>query len=118
MDKGYYTDSQAVHLWTHLLLKANHSTREFMWNGSIIKIDRGSFVTGRKKLSLETGINESKIFRLLKLFKSEQQIEQQANNRNTIITILNYDSFQAGEQQMNNQRTTSEQPVKDRKSVV
>lgn len=117
MDKGYYTDSQAVHLWIHIIFKANHSEKEFMWNGSIINVKRGSFVTGRKRLSAETGIAESKIYRLLKLFESERQIEQQTNNRNSMITILNYDQYQSSEQQMNNKRTTSEQPVNTNKEL-
>ncbi len=117
MDKGYYTDSCAVHLWTHIIFKANHSEREFMWNGSIIKVERGSFVTGRKKLSLETGIEESKIYRLLKMFESEQQIEQRTNNRNSIITVVNYDEYQASEQRMNNGRTTDEQRMNTTKEL-
>jgi hypothetical protein len=116
MDKGYYKKSEFVHLWLHLMFKANHKPKEFWFNGKNIKINRGQFITGRKKLSEETGINESKIERILNFFeKSEQQIEQQKSNRNRLITLLNYNvhnkTGQQIEQPVNNQRTTSEQPV-------
>lgn len=111
MDKGWYKDSECVALWLHLLLKANHKGAEFMHGFSIVKLKPGQFVTGRKALSLETGIGESKIERILKLFENEQQIEQQTNSRNRVITILSWDKYQKGEQQVNSRRTASEQPA-------
>lgn len=112
LKKGYYNDSHYVHLWLHLLLRANHETTEFLWNNEILKIQRGQFVTGRKKMAKETGIQESKIERILKCFESEQQIEQQKTTKYRLITILNYSEYQdkkqQSEQQVNNKRTTSE----------
>jgi hypothetical protein len=110
-NKGWYKDSECVALWLHLLLKANHKEAEFMLGYSIIKLLPGQLVTGRKALSYETGISESKIERILKLFEIEQQIEQQTNSRNRIITILSWDAYQKSEQQMDSPRTASEQPV-------
>lgn len=113
--KGWYLDSHYVHLWLHLLINSNHSRKEFLFNGKIHVCERGQFLTGRNKLSQETGINSSKIERILKCFESEHQIEQQKTNKNRLITILNYneyqDSEQQSEQQVNNKRTTSEQQV-------
>ncbi len=117
VDSSFYKDSQAVHLWLHLIMKANHKDKCFMMNGSEITVKRGQLITGRKALSLETGIQESKIQRLLKAFEKCHMIEQQTNNRNRLITVLSYDSFQAGEQQMNNKRTTDEQQVNTNNNV-
>ena len=103
-----WTDSCAVHLWVHLLLKANHEDNEVFINSNIIEVKRGQLLTGRKKLSAETGINESKIQRLLKTFEKCHMIEQRTNNANRLISILNYDSHQVSEQPVNNERTTSE----------
>lgn len=120
MKKGYYTDSHYVHLWVHLLMKANHQDTEFLFNNAITLVKRGQFITGREELSRETGINTSKVERVLKVFKSEHQIEQQTFNKFRIITICNYDQFQPSEQQseqpVNNKRTASEQPVNTNKN--
>lgn len=92
--KGYYSDSEYVHLWVHLLLQANWEEKEFLWNGKIQKLLPGQFITGRKKLAQQTGINEYKIERILKLFKNEQQIAQQTTRKYRLITILNWDKYQ------------------------
>jgi hypothetical protein len=110
-DKAYYKDSEFIHLWLHLLLCANHANGEYLNGYEIIKLKKGQFVTGRKKLSFETGISESKIERILKVFESEQQIEQQTNSRNRVISILSWDKYQQTEQQTDSKRTTTEQQV-------
>jgi len=121
IDKGWFQDSNAVHLWFYLLLKASHSKSEYLWNGQIINLQPGQFVTGRKKIANETGIQESKIERLLKLFESEQQIEQRKTNTSRLISIINYKKFQSNEQpfeqRVNNKRTTSEQRVNTNKEL-
>lgn len=106
-EKGWWNKSDYVHLWVHLLLSANHKEKEFLWNGETIKVKRGQLITGRKTLSKETGIQESKIERILKVFKTEQQIEQQTNNKYRLITILNYSSYQ----KRTAERTTNEQQM-------
>lgn len=113
-EKAFYRkDSSMVHLWIHLLICANHAEREEYFAGKKIICNPGQFTTGRKQLSVATGINESKIERiLLKLAKIEQQIEQQKSSTNRLISILNWKEYQESEQpfeqQVNNDRTTSE----------
>jgi len=110
-EKAYYKDSEFIHLWLHLLLCANHANGEYLNGYEIIKLKKGQFVTGRKKLSLETGISESKIERILKVFESEQQIEQQTNSRSRVISILLWDKYQQTEQQVDSKWTANEQQV-------
>lgn len=115
-NKGWYRDSEYVHLWVHLLLKASHKGKEFMFNNEIVKLKPGQLITGRKALSVETSISESKIERILNLFENERQIEQQTNSRNRVITIVSWDAYQKSEQQMDSKRTASEQPVDTNKN--
>ena len=114
-EKGYYTQSEYVHLWLHLLMRATYQPREFLFNGKIKTLQPGQLITGRKTLSKETGINQSKIERILTCFEIEHQIEQQTNSRFRCITITNWGEYQQSEQQfeqpVNSQRTASEQPV-------
>lgn len=110
-DSVIWSDSQAVHLWIHLLLKANHKDNDFLLNGKLVSIKRGQTVTGRRRLSSETGISESKIQRLLSLFENLKMIEQQTNSKNRLISITNYHLYQSSEQQTNSKRTANEQQV-------
>ncbi|HJX33914.1 MAG TPA: hypothetical protein VJ373_01945 [Desulfatiglandales bacterium] len=113
--KGYYKDSQYIHLWVHLLMCATYQEKEYLFNGKIEYLKPGQFITGRQRLSKDTGIQESKIERILNCFESEQQIEQQNKSKFRIISICNWEEYQNNEQQieqqMNSQRTASEQPV-------
>lgn len=113
--KGYYKKSEYIHLWIHLLLKANHKEVEFMWNGEVIIIKGGQLLTGRKALSDETGIPESTIERILKLLENEQQIEQEKTTKFRIITIINWKEYQ-GEQQTDNRWTTNGQQTDTNKN--
>ena len=116
-ESSFYHDSDCVHLWVHILLSVNKFDKKFLWNGAEVVIKSGQFITGRKKLSNETGIEESKIQRVLKKFEKCHMIEQQTNNRNRIITVVSWESHQESEQQMNNKRTTDERQMNTNKKV-
>ena len=72
-------------------------------------------------MSERLGISESKIQRVLKCFEIEQQIEQQMCAKNRLITVKNWDRYkcseQQNEQQMNSDRTASEQLVNTNKEI-
>jgi hypothetical protein len=105
IDKGYYKHSAYVHLWLHLLLLANHRGAEFMWNGKIEKVGAGQFITGRLALSGDTGIPQSTIEDILKVFENDNQIRQQKTTKYRLITILNWRKYQ----ESNNRATTEQQ---------
>jgi uncharacterized protein YehS (DUF1456 family) len=115
MDKGYYKRSQYVHLWVHVLLKASHDETEFIWNGKIEKLKPGQFLTGRKQLSLETGISQTTIERILEMLESEHQIGQQKTNKFRLLTVINWLEYQKTGQQNGHpadiQRTSSGHPA-------
>ena len=96
-------------VWMYLLLNATHKKRDQLFEGERITLKPGQLITGRKVISKTLNINESKIQRILKTFKIEQQIEQQTNPRCRLISILNWHDYQASEQvseqQVNNKRT-------------
>ncbi|MBA7475646.1 hypothetical protein ES707_11018 [subsurface metagenome] len=113
-DKGWYKQSNRVHLWLELLLRASNNEREFMFHGVNIKLKPGQLIAGRKSLAESTGLSESCVERTLTFFeKSEQQIEQQKSNRNRLVTILSWKEYQTTGQQTeqlaDNKRTTGEQ---------
>lgn len=115
MESSFYRDSELVHLWVHLMLNAKKFPVKWDWGGQEITLNPGQFITGRKKIAEQTGINENKVQRGLKKFEKCHMIEQQTNNRSRLITIVSWDMHQESERQMNNQRTTSEQQVNTNK---
>jgi len=110
-NKGWYNRPSYVHLWIHLLLSASHSGMECIFNGKTRTLIPGQLITGRKSISEKTGIPESTVRRILNWFESEHQIIQETTYQNRVITICNWDLYQAVnrdvEQQTDNKRTTN-----------
>lgn len=109
----WFNKSEYVHLWIYLLLKANHEDKEIYLGNEKILIKRGQLLTSRNKLAEVVHVNENKIYRALKCFENEHQIEQVKTKKYTVISIINYDLYQKNEQDneqlMNSKRTTDEQ---------
>ncbi len=115
LDHPLREDPETMWVWIVMLLLATHDEIKMDWCGETIKLKPGQFITSRKSLSEKTGVEESKVYRILKRLKSEQQIEQRPSNLSTLITITNWDKHQNGEQlkeqQVNSNRTATEQRV-------
>jgi len=89
----WYTDINTKTLFLHCLLMANHKDNE--WRG--IKIERGSFVTSLRKMSVEIGLTVSQIRTSLDKLKSTQEIAYIPHTHNTTIKVLNYAEYQGYE---------------------
>lgn len=96
-------------LWVLLLLKANHKETKMIWNGGIIVVKEGQFISGRKALSLESGIPKSTVEDILKFLESQHQIRQQKNTKFRLITIVNWETHQSSNIKSNNRATTERQ---------
>lgn len=110
----WYQIPNMAHLFQHLIREANH--KPLFFKG--IKIERGQLATGRKSLSLETGIAEQSIRTCLNKLKSTNEITIKTTKHFSIITICNYECYQADNQidnqQINQQlrhKLTSYQPA-------
>lgn len=121
IETSWFNKSDYVHLWLCLLLKANHQDKEIFVGSEKVLVKRGQLLTSRHKLSEVVHVQENKIYRILKCFENEHQIEQRKTSRYTVITILNYDTYQKSEQvieqQMNSKRTADEQPMNTNNNV-
>lgn len=114
-------DGDHLSVWVYLLLSATHDEIPVWFKGRRIVLMPGQLITGRLKIASELSINESKVKRILSLFKSDQQIDQQTSNKNSLITILNWCNYQKHDQQndhpVDNGRPASDQPVTTNKNV-
>ena len=105
-------DSDYLAVWIYLLLNATHKEVDMLFKGERITLKPGQLITGRKSIAMKLNITESKVERILKTFKSEQQIEQQTSSCNRLISIVSWNEYQRSEQQneqrVDNEWTTSE----------
>lgn len=96
-------------VWMHLLLMASHKETSFIWNNKKMVLREGQFVTGRKKISLISGVKESSVEKILKYLELEHQIEQQKTRKYRVITIVKWNDYQNRNIKSNNRVTTEEQ---------
>lgn len=88
---GWYKDNAVKCLFLHCLLTA--SFKEFKWMGNSMKA--GQFVTSYKALSEILGFTVQQIRTALKKLESTKEIKVESTNKYTIITVLNWESYQA-----------------------
>ena len=112
LDDPQFKDPDALAVWMHLLLRANYKQNSVPMGNKKVIVNRGQLICGRKALAEQTGVQESKIERLLKRWISEQQIEQQSFNKFRLISIVKYNDYQIGEQQ-NDGKVNTEKEVKN-----
>lgn len=102
-DWQWYSDSQMVHLFIHLLLEANHEDR--FWKG--IQVKRGQLIYGRKATSETLGISEQSLRTCIERLKSTNEITSKSTNRFSLVTIVNYEDYQSYDDILTSKSTTN-----------
>jgi len=105
-------DADHLAVWTYLLLEATHKDIQKLFKGKKITLKPGQLITGRIVISDTLKISESKVRRILNEFESDHQIDRQRSNKNSLITVLNWDLYQSADQQ-DDQQVTNKRPTSD-----
>lgn len=93
-----------------MIIKANYTTKQ--WNG--IQVNRGQFITGRKKLASDLNMTEQSVRTCINRLKSTSEITIKSTNKYSIITLLNYELYQIEQEESTSEITsqlTNEQPA-------
>lgn len=121
LDWEWYSDIPTARLFIHLLLLANHAPKQ--WRGRTIQ--RGQVVSGIYSLSKSSGLSQQEIRTALKKLKSTNEITSTATNKYSVITIVNYNTYQLKEEPSNkqtnkqrNKRATNEQQTNNKQSTT
>lgn len=101
-----FKDADHIAVWLYLMLNATHKNYQALFGGRSITLLPGQLITGRLSIAKKLKINESKVKRILNLFKNEQLIAQQVTNQNSLITLVSWGKYQKSDQQ-NDQQVTS-----------
>jgi biotin operon repressor len=108
-DWEWYQDSRMVHLLLHFVIKANHKHQT--WQG--VDIYPGQFVSGRKRLSVETGLTEMQIRVCIGKLEKAGIITSKTTNKYTLFTLNSWNVYQSGDgdNQQDNQQVTNKYPA-------
>jgi len=106
----WYKDSIMVHLFIHLLFSANRENGFFM----DIPVKRGQLITGLYSLNEATGISIRSLRTALKRLENTNEIIRKTTNKYSLITLLNYETYQDKDKQ-SDKRTTIKRQSNDNK---
>lgn len=85
----WYKDPNTAHLFTHLLLMANHSEKK--WRGIIIS--RGQHITSLHNLSSNTGLSVREVRTALQHLEDTGEILRKSTHQFTLLTVCSYDEY-------------------------
>lgn len=106
-----------VALFMHILTNVNHEDTKIIWNKKEMNIKAGSFITGRKVLSFETGISEQSIRTCLDVLKSTSTITITAYSKFSVISINNWCEYQETTSKLTNNQPATNQQLTTNKNV-
>lgn len=86
-----FTRGQA---WIDLMLSASYKDNSFLFDGNLISIERGQFITSIRKLGERWGWSRTKVCKFLTVLESEKMIIQKSDKKKTLITVINYAFYQ------------------------
>jgi len=111
-DSWIFQRSDYFHWFIILLLEANFKDKKnYLFNGKLITVKRGSFITSYANLvKLFPNSTIKKVRNFLRTLSETETIKIENLIKGTRITICNYDSYQDMGQPKGNQRATKGQP--------
>ncbi|MDA9762205.1 hypothetical protein N9C84_03950 [Desulfobacterales bacterium] len=113
LETGWMGNHVLWALWTYLLLKASHKEHALMVGNQKVHLKPGQLVFGREKAAKELKVGIQQIRSRLAFLRSAQKLTIKATNRFSIITIMNWDTYQYDERekgQQDNHQSTTKQP--------
>lgn len=82
------------HAWIDLLMRASHETKQIMFNGKPITVEKGSFITSIKHLAEAWGWSRHKVSDFLDMLEREKMLVSIRDTKKTTINIVNYCTYQ------------------------
>jgi len=98
-------------VFIYLLTHANHQNSTLLF-GKEMTIRAGQLVTGRKSISIQTGLTEQMVRSSLVNLQNTRTITSRAYSKFSVITICNWERYQGTTNKSTNRTpTTNQQPT-------
>lgn len=108
IDWEWYTDAATKSVFIHILLSACYDECRFMGQS----VTRGQYMTSLNRLSRDLNLSVRQVRTALTRLEKTGEIDTQATNKSTLITICNYDSYQV-EEPVKKKRATRKRQASD-----
>ena len=94
LDSGLIRNHNAWILFTYCLLKASHKEHKVVVGNQEIILEPGQLIFGRRMAAKETGLSERQVRTALGTMGIFEILTIKATNKFSIITIINWDTYQ------------------------
>jgi len=108
----WYDDINVTRLFLHILLKANHKSKNY--KGELIQI--GEHLTSREILSNETGLTIRQVRTALTKLKTTNEVSIKSSSQGTKIQVVNYEKYQVTTNEVTAKRPASDQQTTSNKN--
>ncbi len=109
----WYDDINVTRLFLHILLKANHKSKNY--KGELIQI--GEHLTSREILANETGLTIRQVRTALTKLKTTNEVTIKASSQGTKIQVVNYEKYQVTTSEVTAKRPATDQQATTNKNV-
>ena len=103
VDWEWYGDPNTKAVFLHLLLTANYKRTRFRG----VTLKPGQTIIGRKALAETLGMSEQNVRTSLNHLKSTNEITIKVTNRFSVVTIVNWESYQFEDGELTNELTNN-----------
>jgi DNA replication protein DnaD len=103
--------------WVDILLSANHGDNKMLFDGSLILIERGQFITSIRTLASRWKWSRTKVVHFLELLECDNMIKKESDTKKTLITIINYGVYQDSITEKKTAKSQSSDTEKPQKSL-
>jgi len=118
LENGWLRNHRLWAFWCYCLLKASHKSTKVMIGYQQVSLESGQFVFGRQQAAADLDLSENVIRTCLTRLISTNNLTIKTTNKYSIITIVNWHSYQNGQEenhqqnhQQLNQEVTSKSPT-------
>ena len=108
LDSPIFTTDRGLRIWIWCLLSANHEGRDVYVGLQKVHVEPGQFVYSRKSASDVLKIPPSTTNSYLQLLKHSNHVDIKPTNKYSIVTILNWKSYQDSDSNLNSSLKTNE----------
>lgn len=89
--------------WQDLLLHTNHAPNKFIIKGDLISLDAGQSARSQVTLATTWNWSRKKVSNFLKLLEKDQMICLETTKNTSVITIVNWQTYQENDQKKSSQ---------------
>lgn len=98
-DHWVWSDGEVLKAWIDLIMMANHEDRKIYFNGKVVIVKRGSFITSIRKLAKRWEWSRNRVMHLLDMLERDSMITTKRDTQKTLVTIENYGFYQSTKKQ-------------------